>query len=95
MRQGASTQWRTAAKPFRSLVEDQTGSFAAIKIALKPKEFDLLLHLARYPGQVFPAEQLMERVPTGVTMRSATRGQCGSTSVRFGRSSKMTRGERR
>ncbi len=32
------------------------------EIALKPKEFDLLLHLARYPGQVFPPEQLVEQV---------------------------------
>ena len=32
------------------------------EIALKPKEFDLLLHLARHPGQVFPADQLVELV---------------------------------
>ena len=32
------------------------------EIALKPKEFDLLLHLARHPGQVFSAEQLIEVV---------------------------------
>jgi DNA-binding response OmpR family regulator len=32
------------------------------EIPLKPKEFDLLLYLARHPGQVFPAEQLIEQV---------------------------------
>lgn len=31
-------------------------------IALKPKEFDLLLHLARHPGQVFTPEHLVESV---------------------------------
>ncbi len=33
-----------------------------IEINLKPKEFDLLLHLARHPGQVFSAERLIEQV---------------------------------
>jgi DNA-binding response OmpR family regulator len=32
------------------------------EVSLKPKEFDLLLHLARHPGQVFSAEQLIEQV---------------------------------
>nr|AFK79163.1 phosphate regulon transcriptional regulatory protein PhoB [uncultured bacterium F25-01] len=32
------------------------------EILLKPKEFELLLHLARHPGQVFPADQLVETV---------------------------------
>jgi DNA-binding response OmpR family regulator len=32
------------------------------EVALKPKEFDLLIHLARHPGQVFPADQLVEQV---------------------------------
>lgn len=32
------------------------------EVILKPKEFDLLLHLARHPGQVFSAEQLIEHV---------------------------------
>lgn len=32
------------------------------EVPLKPKEFDLLLYLARHPGQVFPAEQLIEQV---------------------------------
>src|SRR5262245_18693539 len=31
-------------------------------VALKPREFDLLLFLARHPGQVFSREQLLERV---------------------------------
>ena len=31
-------------------------------VALKPKEFDLLLHFARNPGRVFTREQLLERV---------------------------------
>jgi DNA-binding response OmpR family regulator len=31
-------------------------------IAVKPKEFDLLLFLARNPGQVFTREQLLDRV---------------------------------
>jgi DNA-binding response OmpR family regulator len=32
------------------------------EVLLKPKEFELLLHLARHPGQVFPADQLVEQV---------------------------------
>jgi DNA-binding response OmpR family regulator len=32
------------------------------EVALKPKEFELLLHLVRHPGQVFPADQLVEQV---------------------------------
>jgi DNA-binding response OmpR family regulator len=32
------------------------------EIALKPKEFDLLLFLARHPGQVLSADQLIEQV---------------------------------
>jgi DNA-binding response OmpR family regulator len=32
------------------------------EIALKPKEFDLLVYLARRPGQVFSAEQIIEQV---------------------------------
>ncbi len=32
------------------------------EVTLKPKEFDLLLHLARHPGQVFSAERLIELV---------------------------------
>lgn len=32
------------------------------KISLRPKEFDLLLHLARSPGTVFTREQLLEQV---------------------------------
>ncbi|MGH2459030.1 MAG: winged helix-turn-helix domain-containing protein [Chloroflexota bacterium] len=32
------------------------------EVALKPKEFDLLLHFARHPGQVFSADQLIESV---------------------------------
>jgi DNA-binding response OmpR family regulator len=32
------------------------------EIALKPTEFELLLHLARHPGLVFPADQLVEQV---------------------------------
>jgi DNA-binding response OmpR family regulator len=32
------------------------------EVSLKPKEFELLLHLARHPGQVFPADQLVEQV---------------------------------
>jgi DNA-binding response OmpR family regulator len=32
------------------------------EVALKPKEFDLLLHLARNPGQVFTREQLLQAV---------------------------------
>lgn len=31
-------------------------------VALKPKEFDLLVFLARHPGQVFTREQLLDRV---------------------------------
>ena len=31
-------------------------------VAMKPKEFDLLLFLARNPGQVFTREQLLDRV---------------------------------
>lgn len=31
-------------------------------VAVKPKEFDLLLFLARHPGQVFTREQLLDRV---------------------------------
>ena len=32
------------------------------EVVLKPKEFDLLLHLARHPGQVLSPEQLIEEV---------------------------------
>ena len=32
------------------------------EVLLKPKEFELLLHLARHPGQVFPADHLVEQV---------------------------------
>ena len=32
------------------------------EVALKPKEFDLLLHLARHPGQVFTPDHLVESV---------------------------------
>jgi two-component system response regulator ResD len=32
------------------------------KIAFRPKEFDLLTHLAKMPGQVFTREQLLEQV---------------------------------
>lgn len=32
------------------------------EVTLKPKEFDLLLHLARHSGQVLSAEQLIEQV---------------------------------
>ncbi|MCL5040463.1 MAG: response regulator transcription factor [Firmicutes bacterium] len=32
------------------------------RVALTPKEFDLLLHLARHPGRVFSREQLLEQV---------------------------------
>ncbi|MBC7105535.1 MAG: response regulator transcription factor [Firmicutes bacterium] len=31
-------------------------------VALSPKEFDLLLHLARHPGRVFTREQLLQQV---------------------------------
>lgn len=31
-------------------------------ISLRPREFDLLLHLARHPGQVFSREQLLDQV---------------------------------
>lgn len=40
----------------RRLTRDDEG------VALKPKEFDLLLFLARHPGQVFTREQLLDRV---------------------------------
>jgi DNA-binding response OmpR family regulator len=33
-----------------------------LEIALKPKEFDLLLYLARHPGQVLSPDQLIESV---------------------------------
>lgn len=32
------------------------------RLALTPKEFDLLYHLARHPGRVFSREQLLEQV---------------------------------
>jgi DNA-binding response OmpR family regulator len=32
------------------------------EVALKPKEFDLLQHLAKHPGQVFTREQLLQAV---------------------------------
>ena len=31
-------------------------------VSLRPREFDLLLHLARHPGQVFTREQLLDQV---------------------------------
>ncbi|HVC33535.1 MAG TPA: response regulator transcription factor [Chloroflexota bacterium] len=34
----------------------------AREVTLKPKEFELLMHLARHPGQVFSAEHLIEQV---------------------------------
>jgi DNA-binding response OmpR family regulator len=37
-------------------------SRAGREVALKPKEFDLLLFLARHPGQVLSADQLIEQV---------------------------------
>ena len=36
--------------------------YANREIALKPKEYDLLVHLARHPGQLFSAEHLVEQV---------------------------------
>jgi two-component system response regulator ResD len=42
------------------LVEDATGG--AREIALTAREFDLLLFLARHPGQVFSRDRLMELV---------------------------------
>jgi DNA-binding response OmpR family regulator len=37
-------------------------SFAGKLLHLKPKEFDLLVHLMRYPGRAFSRDQLLEQV---------------------------------
>lgn len=37
-------------------------TFRDQEVALTPKEFDLLLYLARHPGRVFSREQLLEQV---------------------------------
>jgi len=55
----------TAALRFATLTVDPSRREALARgraVALRPKEFDLLLMLARHPGQVFSREQLLSKV---------------------------------
>ncbi len=55
----------TAALRFATLTVDPSRREARTRghvITLRPKEFDLLLMLARHPGQVFSREQLLSKV---------------------------------
>ncbi len=46
----------------RILIDRREVLMGEEKISLRPKEFDLLAHMAKVPGQVFTREQLLEQV---------------------------------
>lgn len=48
--------------PLRLDPEQRAVSLAGQPVSLRPREFDLLLHLARHAGQVFTREQLLDQV---------------------------------
>ena len=50
------------AGPLRLDAQRREVSLDGRPISLRPREFDLLLHLARHPGQVFTREQLLDQV---------------------------------
>ena len=53
---------RILAGPLRIELSRRRVFYANREIALKPKEYDLLVHLARHPGQLFSADHLVEKV---------------------------------
>jgi DNA-binding response OmpR family regulator len=50
------------AGPLRLDPQRREVSMNGAMLSLRPREFDLLLHLARHPGQVFTREQLLDQV---------------------------------
>jgi DNA-binding response OmpR family regulator len=59
---GEATGEVVAAGPIRIDVPRRRVILDDREVGLKPKEFDLLVHLARHPGQVFTPDHLIESV---------------------------------